>query len=111
MKQLHINEEEFKEYYLTHTYPEIQNKYNLTDYMVTKIAKKLNLSKPKGPKSINIVFDKLYRNKKNKEVYTYLYECINCTNMNYGQIMVVYKKGDMIFCREKEEFFEKFEKA
>lgn len=111
MKELHINTEEFKEYYLNHSYPEIQKKFNLTDYMVTQIAKKLNLSKRKGAHNTKIIFNNQYRNKKNKEIYIYLYECINCTNINNGQIMVVYKKGDMIFCRDKEEFFNKFEKV
>jgi hypothetical protein len=40
-------------------------------------------------------------------------DVINCTNANDEQIMVLYKredKPDLIFVREKEEFYKKFEK-
>jgi hypothetical protein len=40
-------------------------------------------------------------------------DVINCTNANDEQIMVLYKradKPDLIFVREKEEFYQKFEK-
>ena len=36
----------------------------------------------------------------------------NCTNANDGQTMVLYKRDgfpDLIFVREKEEFYQKFE--
>lgn len=38
----------------------------------------------------------------------------NCTNANDQQIMVLYKREgypDLLFVREKEEFYKKFEKA
>lgn len=38
----------------------------------------------------------------------------NCTNANDKQIMVLYKRPeypDLIFVREKEEFYTKFQKA
>ena len=38
----------------------------------------------------------------------------NCTNANGKQIMVLYKREgypDLLFVREKEEFYKKFEKA
>lgn len=40
-------------------------------------------------------------------------DVINCTNANSEQIMVLYKNPqhpDLIFVREKEEFFQKFKK-
>lgn len=55
--------------------------------------------------------NKLYRNKKNGNLYIYHGEVINCTNENDGQVMVSYgsmEKGEK-FVREKNEFFEKFE--
>ena len=36
-------------------------------------------------------------------------ECINCTNQQDGQLMVLYTKDDLLFVREKQEFFDKFE--
>lgn len=39
-------------------------------------------------------------------------DVINCTNANNDQVMVLYKRADlpnMIFVREKEEFYQKFE--
>ena len=39
-------------------------------------------------------------------------DVINCTNANDDQIMVLYKRPDypdLIFVREKEEFYQKFE--
>ncbi len=38
-------------------------------------------------------------------------DVINCTNANDNQVMVLYKRPDlpdMIFVREKDEFYEKF---
>ncbi len=40
-------------------------------------------------------------------------DVINCTNANDHQIMVLYERPDfpeLIFVREKEEFYKKFEK-
>ena len=40
-------------------------------------------------------------------------DVINCTNANDHQIMVLYKRNedpDLIFVREKEEFYKKFKK-
>ena len=40
-------------------------------------------------------------------------DVINCTNANDHQIMVLYKRDgypDLIFVREKEEFYRKFQK-
>ena len=50
-----------------------------------------------------------FRNKKNNQIYTYLNEVINCTNSHDGQRMVLYTKDDLLFVRDKEEFFCKFE--
>jgi hypothetical protein len=39
-------------------------------------------------------------------------DVINCTNANDDQIMVLYRREDcpeLIFVREKEEFYQKFE--
>lgn len=41
-------------------------------------------------------------------------DVINCTNANDHQIMVLYKRSDcpeLIFVREKEEFYQKFEEV
>lgn len=50
-----------------------------------------------------------FRNKKNSLIYKYMGECINCTNQQDGQLMVLYTKDDLLFVREKQEFFDKFE--
>ena len=50
----------------------------------------------------------LYRNNKNGKLYTYLTTCINATNSSDGQEMILYAKDDLLFVREKQEFFKKF---
>ena len=56
----------------------------------------------------------VYRNKKNKKLYVVLHkELINCTNKVDGQEMILYTllgDSNKKFCREKNEFFEKFTK-
>lgn len=48
--------------------------------------------------------------KKTGNRYFYKGICINCTNSNDGQIMVIYKNTNgLTFCREVSEFIEKFE--
>ncbi len=58
---------------------------------------------------------KKYRNIKNGNLYEVIREdVINCTNANDNQIMVMYKSLDhpeLLFVREKSEFFIKFEKV
>jgi len=52
-----------------------------------------------------------YKNKNNGDVYTVLEEgVINTTNNVAGekQKMVIYRKGALLFCREEEEFYDKF---
>ena len=51
-----------------------------------------------------------FRNKKNGMIYTYIDEVINCTNAQDGQVMILYTKDNLLFVREKEEFFQKFER-
>lgn len=51
----------------------------------------------------------LYKNKKNGKLYTYLNTCINATNSLDGQQMVLYTKDNLLFVREKNEFFNKFD--
>lgn len=58
--------------------------------------------------------NKLYKNKKTDRVYEILNDTVfNATNAQNGQRMILYKlvnmNTNMIFVREKEEFFEKFE--
>ena len=53
----------------------------------------------------------VYRNKKKGNDYIYLGECLNCTNAQDGQDMIVYARDGLLFVREKKEFFEKFEKV
>ncbi len=56
-----------------------------------------------------------YKHLKTGNIYYLLRDdVINCTNANDHQTMVLYKRDgypDLIFVREKEEFFEKFEKV
>ncbi len=58
---------------------------------------------------------KKYRNIKNGNLYELIREdVINCTNANDNQIMVMYKSIDhpeILFVREKTEFYLKFEKV
>ena len=52
-----------------------------------------------------------YRNLKKDTVYEVLQtDVINCTNAQDGQRMVLYTNGELTFCREENEFYQKFEK-
>lgn len=55
---------------------------------------------------------KIFKHLKTGNIYTMLRDdIINCTNANDEQIMVLYKredKPDLLFVREKEEFYKKF---
>ena len=55
---------------------------------------------------------KNFKHLKTGNIYTMLRDdIINCTNANDEQIMVLYKredKPDLLFVREKEEFYKKF---
>ena len=51
----------------------------------------------------------LYRNKKKGTIYYVTGSCINCTNAQDGQLMILYTDGENNFCREEKEFYEKFE--
>ena len=61
------------------------------------------------------MYSKRYKNKKKGTFYVLINDnVINCTNANDGQIMVMYKSEDnpdLVFVREKEEFFIKFEEV
>lgn len=51
-------------------------------------------------------------NKKNRNIYNYLGEVIDCTNKRGGEVLcVLYEREGILFVREKNEFFEKFEKV
>lgn len=52
-----------------------------------------------------------YRNKKNGKTYIVLGEVVDCTNERDGTICILYNDGLKLFVREKNEFFEKFEKV
>ena len=58
---------------------------------------------------------KKYRNIKNGNFYEVIRDdVINCTNTNDDQIMVMYKSLDhpeLLFVREKSEFYVKFEEV
>ena len=58
---------------------------------------------------------KKYRNIKNGNFYEVIRDdVINCTNANDNQIMVIYKSlehPELLFVREKSEFYVKFEEA
>jgi len=58
---------------------------------------------------------KKYRNIKNGNFYEVIRDdVINCTNANDNQIMVMYKSIDhpeLLFVREKSEFYIKFEEV
>lgn len=61
------------------------------------------------------MYSKKYRNLKNGNIYELIRDdVINCTNVNDGQIMVLYtceKSPGKIFVREINEFHKKFESA
>lgn len=56
---------------------------------------------------------KLFKHLKTGNTYEMVRDdVINCTNANDDQVMVLYKRADlpnMIFVREKTEFYQKFE--
>lgn len=55
----------------------------------------------------------IWRNKKKGTLYKVVGKCINCTNAQDGQLMIMYESlGDdnLTFVREEKEFIEKFEK-
>lgn len=60
--------------------------------------------------------DRIYVNKKNGKKYLVLGNVINCTNVQDGQKMILYKSTEIgddevkYFVREEEEFFNKFYK-
>lgn len=51
-----------------------------------------------------------YINKKNGKIYIVIGKVIDCTNERDGTICILYNDGKKLFVREKNEFFEKFEK-
>ena len=51
----------------------------------------------------------LFRNKKNGNLYEFVSKALDVTNTRDDTEMVVYKFLDMVFVRESEEFYEKFE--
>jgi len=50
----------------------------------------------------------LFIHRKTKKKYIRIAICINCTNTENGQIMVIYARKGEIFCRERKEFNAKF---
>ncbi len=50
-----------------------------------------------------------YKNKKKGTLYDVIGRCINCTNSEDGQKMIIYTNGELTFVREEKEFYEKFE--
>lgn len=50
--ELNITEQEFIKLYNELTYIELQKKLNLSSATIAKLAKKLNLKKPRGPKGV-----------------------------------------------------------
>lgn len=52
-----------------------------------------------------------YKNKKNGKIYIVLGTVIDYTNEREGTICILYNDGKKLFVREKNEFFEKFEKV
>jgi len=71
-----------------------------------------------GIKDYNISMNNILENNfmevihnKTGNVYIVLKEDIkNCTNAQDGQTMVLYTNGNLTFCREKQEFWQKFTK-
>lgn len=53
----------------------------------------------------------LFRNKKNGNLYFALDQVTNATNAQDDQVMVLYRpvEKERLFCREYEEFLQKFE--
>ena len=53
-----------------------------------------------------------FLHKKTGNIYNYLGEVTDCTNKNGGEVLcVLYERNGKLFIREKNEFFEKFEKV
>lgn len=55
-----------------------------------------------------------FRNKKNKKIYIYLADGIDCTNIREGTKVAIYHPDDnenTIYVRESKEFFNKFERV
>lgn len=50
----------------------------------------------------------IFIHKKTGNKYVVIGECLNCTNAQDGQEMVIYFRNDLTFVREKTEFLEKF---
>lgn len=50
----------------------------------------------------------VFIHKKTGNKYVVIGECLNCTNAQDGQEMVVYSRGGKVFVREKSEFLKKF---
>ena len=57
----------------------------------------------------------VWKNKKNQKMYVVLGRMINATNAQDGQLMVRYRpvpyEDGAEYCRSREEFLEKFERA
>ena len=56
----------------------------------------------------NVVFPVLHV--KTGHVYMVLGAAENCTNGNEGQRFIIYARNDKTFCREANEFWQKFER-
>jgi len=54
--------------------------------------------------------NKLYRNRKNDNLYMVLDEAIDCTNERDGLKVIIYSPigRDAVYVREEQEFLEKF---
>jgi len=55
----------------------------------------------------------LFRNKKNDNLYFALDNVTNATNAQDDQEMILYRtvKSERLFCREQEEFYQKFKRV
>ena len=60
-------------------------------------------------KTFHMKPERIAKHNKTGNFYEILSEVKNCTNgENDGQVMVLYKKDELFFVRDKKEFFEKF---
>lgn len=50
----------------------------------------------------------IFIHRKTGNKYVVIGECLNCTNAQDGQEMVIYARDGQVFVREKSEFLEKF---
>lgn len=50
----------------------------------------------------------IFIHRKTGNKYVVIGECLNCTNAQDGQVMVIYFRDGRTFVREKREFLEKF---